>query len=144
MKRVKNSHNFVMGLNSARSNFRATEGSKIATWAKNSPIWSHWLIANHSALNAGAVAEMHSYISSGLVRISNFRGSFLTKKLRLLSESSLVVIESVVAGFRQNQKAIITSNCRLSKSCGKRKTTKKFVKTMKSNFSSSKEAKISR
>ena len=46
MKRVKNSHNFVMGLNSARSNFRATEGSKIATWAKNSPIWSHCSEAN--------------------------------------------------------------------------------------------------
>ena len=30
-----------MGLISARPNFRATEGSKIATWAKNSPIWSH-------------------------------------------------------------------------------------------------------
>ena len=41
--KVKNSHNFVMGLFSARQNFRATERSKIATWAKNSPVWSHWL-----------------------------------------------------------------------------------------------------
>ena len=40
--KVKNSHNFVMGLFSARQNFRATERSKIATWAKNSPVWSHW------------------------------------------------------------------------------------------------------
>ena len=39
--KVKNSHNFVMGLFSARQNFRATERSKIATWAKNSPVWSH-------------------------------------------------------------------------------------------------------
>ena len=41
--KVKNSHNFVMGLFSARQNFRATERSKIATWAKNSPVWSHWM-----------------------------------------------------------------------------------------------------
>ena len=32
-----------MGLFSARQNFRATERSKIATWAKNSPVWSHCL-----------------------------------------------------------------------------------------------------
>ena len=41
--KVKNSHNIVMGLFSARQNFRATERSKIATWAKNSPVWSHWV-----------------------------------------------------------------------------------------------------
>ena len=51
--KVKNSHNIVMGLFSARQNFRATERSKIATWAKNSPVWSHCCAVTLGAIPAG-------------------------------------------------------------------------------------------